>query len=165
MSITMSHDELSIRVAALEATEAVRVVVARYCAAVDDGDLVALAALFDPDAVLHGRSPQRGRDAVVAYYARVVDSGRSLARHHVTNQEIAITSPTQANHDARFLALFGHAGRAYLGFGVYRDVLALCDGSWRFTEKTNDMHGVAEVEATWGRPPLPDHGPWSVPAT
>jgi hypothetical protein len=159
----MSHDDLALRVAALEATDAVRSTVAEYCHAVDSGDLDALTGLFAPEAVLHGPRPQHGRQAVVAYYARVASSGRSLSRHHVTNQAITIVSPTCARHNARFLALFGYAERAYLGFGVYHDVLESDGGTWRFVEKTNEMHGVAEVDATWGQP-MPDHGPWSTPA-
>lgn len=64
---------------------AVRDVVTRYATCLDAGDLPALVALFDPDAILvNPRGTFAGRDAIERNFGWLIAHPRTV-QHHVTN--------------------------------------------------------------------------------
>ncbi len=67
----MPNEDLAARIDRLEAESAIRALAARYCFAIDDHDLDAVAALFTEDARVWSRDGVMdavGRDAIVAQY-------------------------------------------------------------------------------------------------
>ena len=67
----MTNTDLAARVDRLEAESAIRALAARYCFAIDNHDLDAVADLFTADARVFSRDgvmDARGRDAVIAQY-------------------------------------------------------------------------------------------------
>ena len=71
-ALSMVSEDILIRLDRLEAESAIRALAARYCFAIDDHDLEAVAGLFTMDARVWSRDgvlDARGRDAVTAQYA------------------------------------------------------------------------------------------------
>ncbi|MEO8176359.1 MAG: nuclear transport factor 2 family protein [Sphingomicrobium sp.] len=67
----MTNTDLAARIDRLEAESAIRALAARYCFAIDNHDLDAVADLFTADALVFSRDgvmDARGRDAVIAQY-------------------------------------------------------------------------------------------------
>lgn len=65
------NDNLNARIDRLEAESAIRALAARYCFAIDNHDLEAVADLFAADARVYSRDgvmDAKGRDAVIAQY-------------------------------------------------------------------------------------------------
>jgi uncharacterized protein (TIGR02246 family) len=67
----MINDDFAARIDRLEAESAIRALAARYCFAIDNHDLAAVADLFTKDARVYSRDgvmDARGRDAVIRQY-------------------------------------------------------------------------------------------------
>ena len=148
------------RLAELEVKEAVRELVARYCATVDALDRVEeLVELMAEDAVLRNPTAYEGRQAIHDYYQTFFSSGVTFARHHVMNQVVSVESPDRARHTSSFLAMIGREGRSLIAFGRYDDTIERRGGEWVFTEKVNEIDAMTSLEAGWGGE-LAGGAPW-----
>jgi hypothetical protein len=136
----------------LEAIEAARSVVARYCDAVDQGRTrEALGPYFAENAVL--RNPAgvtNGRDAILEYYDGFFASGATLSRHHLANQRFTALDGGRVRHEAYFLVLLARGGESFVGMGDYDDVLEHDGEAWRFVEKGNAVIGMVPLAEGWG---------------
>jgi uncharacterized protein (TIGR02246 family) len=120
----------------------------RYCHTLDAGDVDGAVALFAPDAVLWplfmSDEPERGRDAIAAWYQRYwigVTGAVRFLQHHIQSPMVDVdgdtararcyltaTSVSRANDDVR------------MSHGRYEDVLVKLDGVWRFAERRIVVH-------------------------
>ena len=139
------------RLARIEALEAVRSVVSRYCVVIDhERTREALAPFFAEEAVL--RNPAgltTGREAILDYYDGFFSSGVSVSRHHLANQRFTALRDGRVRHEAYFLMLMARDGESFVGFGDYDDVLAHDGDAWRFVEKANLVAAVVPLEEGW----------------
>lgn len=156
MADTVSATGLAERIARLEAIEAVREVIARYCRVIDElRDLVALAELLAPEVVLRNPDAHIGREAVLAYYESFFNSGVGLSRHHPVNTTITLETPDRAAVSSYFFVMIGREGRSHVGWGNYADVLEHSAEGWRYVEKVNDVLGLAPLDEGWGAASAP----------
>ncbi|MHB1593311.1 MAG: nuclear transport factor 2 family protein [Streptosporangiaceae bacterium] len=123
--------------ARLAAEAAIRDVLARYCHAVDDGDLAALGACFADDAELHAFGRERsGREAITALLDKVIPAGQR-GKHLTSNIVIGEIVPDPGGnptaHARSDFAFLGPDGSATTG--RYEDDLTATDGNWRITTR------------------------------
>lgn len=134
----MTDLDLAARIDRLEAESAIRALAARYCFAIDNHDLNAVADLFTVDARVFSRDgvmDARGRDAVVRQY----------------EQRFAVLGPSNhVSHD-HWIRFGGDPDRAEGLLSAhaelwrnettmvtalrYDDVYRREDGTWRFSER------------------------------
>ncbi len=128
------------RLQRLEAADAIRTLIARYCYAMDNRDLAAVVDLFTPDVVVRshdGVMDSRGRDAVMAMFQeRWSVLGPSFHWTHDVIVDVA-----DGSRDATGLvschAEVTRSGRAQLSAIRYSDRYRReDDGRWRFSERT-----------------------------
>ncbi|WP_419918012.1 nuclear transport factor 2 family protein [Candidatus Poriferisocius sp.] len=138
-----STAELLERIARLEATEAIRNLVARYGMAVDDRDLDAVAEMFTQDAVFRhgdGAVVNEGRQAIVDFYAdRLSSFGATYHYPHshlveLDSHHTGLASGTVAAH-----AEMAIGGRTFITGLRYYDRYRLDGGQWRFSERSIAM--------------------------
>lgn len=150
---TMSDTQWQERIAALEAKDEVRELVARYCSLNDAlTRLDELVGLFTDDAVMvNAAGDHVGRAAIDAYYRAFFDGSTEFARHHTMNQVIDILEPGVARHRSYFIAFLGRQGDSKIAFGEYDDVLVKTAEGWRFSRKGNHVVGITTPESGWAR--------------
>jgi ketosteroid isomerase-like protein len=153
LSSEPGDEPLELRVERLEAIEAVRATVARYCRVIDETrDVAELRELLTPDAVLRnpGMEPREGRDAVLDYYAAYFASGVGMSRHHPVNQAVTVEGRGRARHSAYFLLLLARQDESLVGWGNYDDTLERgADGGWRYSVKVNEVLGLKPLPEGW----------------
>jgi hypothetical protein len=119
-------------------------VLARYCHAVDHGDLDMALSVYWPDANDHhgnhwdGNGQDYMRD-MIARFAATTDAqpGRTGCVHHVTTTLISRTGPHDALVQAYFSAYVPHgADRLALILGRYLDHFQQRDREWRILDRT-----------------------------
>lgn len=127
------------RLAILEAKIEIAELLTRYCIAVDDRDMAALADCFTEDGSLvgkDGRPPGKGRDEVMKRYrARFRDLGPTC--HWTHGQVIRVDPETLTDASGVVLA---HAetwrsGKAHIAALRYEDVYRKEDGHWRIASR------------------------------
>jgi hypothetical protein len=122
-------------------------VLARYCHAVDHGDLDLALSVYWPDAVDHhgGHWDGNGQDYMrdmIRRFAEMTDAhpGRTGCMHHITTTLITRTGRHDARVQAYFSAYVPHGGdgedRLALILGRYLDHFQQRDGEWRILDRT-----------------------------
>jgi ketosteroid isomerase-like protein len=111
--------------------------VSAYFAAVNAEDWDALAGLWEPDAALYasGARPRHGREAIVAYYPRVLAGyaehfdrpGRRITEANTVVVEISFTGTTSQGRSVAFDALdvFDLAGPRIRRLSTWFDTAAV----------------------------------------
>lgn len=134
----------------LAAREAIRDTIARYAHCADGGRFEELVALFTAAGVMdvEGRSPLRGRDAILAFLVEVKTSlrtsaARPLIRHHVSSVRIEVVGAGEAVAASYFLAI---TERGPDHWGRYRDRLLDVGERWLFAERKVRVDGRAVRE-------------------
>lgn len=128
------------RLAILEAKTEIAELLTRYCVAVDDRDMEALAGCFTHDGQLigkDGREPGVGREAVMARYrARFHDLGPTC--HWTHNHVIDVNTETMTDATGLVLshAEIWRSGKAHVASLRYEDVYRFEDGAWRIASRT-----------------------------
>lgn len=146
----MPTTDIEARIAALEAKEKVKAVVADYCRKLDAVDIEAVSDLFVADAVLANPAGEHvGHARISDYYQAFAEAGTSFTRHHVINQEIEILEPGRARHRAYFIALLGRSGESSFAVGEYDDILIETADGWKFQRKGNLVMGSTTAERGW----------------
>jgi len=133
----MSQTELEARVRRLEDRFAIRELVARYSAAVDDRDVDAIVDCFTRDGAFVGQANRdtRGSEAIRAYYrSRISRFGASFHYPH------AFITEFDGDDDAHGV-VSAHAEMAIAGEAVwtalrYHDRYRREEGRWRFAERS-----------------------------
>ena len=134
----MSTNDLAARLDRLEAESAIRALVARYCFAIDDHDLEAVAGLFTSDARVWSRDnvmDARGRDAIVKQYeGRFTVLGPS---NHVSHDHLICFGD---NRDEAVGLVSAHAElyrneTPMVTALRYHDRYQRENGEWRFAER------------------------------
>ncbi len=118
--------------AALAAEAAIRRTLARYCHAIDDGDLAALAGCFAPGAELEAFGRTRsGREAVTALLAKAMPP-ESRGKHLTVNTVIgAMGAGGDGVTRASVLSDFAFVARdGSLTTGRYSDTFVLVGQDW-----------------------------------
>jgi hypothetical protein len=147
---------LDLRVARLEAAEAIRNLKARYCELCDAGYRAEeLAELFVEDATWDGGTAlgrHEGRAAIRRFFEGM-PSMISFAIHHVTNPRIDVAADA-ASATARWLLLQAATdatGDQAMWFAAaYEDEYVRVDGNWRFTRVALSTRFLAPYERGWG---------------
>jgi uncharacterized protein (TIGR02246 family) len=123
--------------ARLAAEAAIQAVLARYCHAIDDGDLAALGACFTADAELHAFGRDRtGREAIIALLDKVIPAdrrGKHLTANTVIGDIVVDPDGTRTAHARSDFAFLGPDGSATTG--RYEDDLAAVGGDWRIATR------------------------------
>jgi uncharacterized protein (TIGR02246 family) len=133
----MTDSDLGARIARLEAESAIRALAARYCFAIDDHDLSAVAALFTADARVHSRDgvmDATGREAIAAQYERrfeLLGPSNHVSHDHV----IHFDSADEAHGLLSAHAELWRDGKAMVTALRYDDRYRREDGEWRFAER------------------------------
>lgn len=133
----MATDTFEAKLAQLKANSKIRALVSRYCFAIDDRDLDAVAALFAPDARVwseDGVMHAVGIDAIVHLYkGRYASLG---ATNHVTHDHlISHESPNEASGRVSAHAEVWRDGTAMVTALRYADRYARIGDRWRFRER------------------------------
>jgi uncharacterized protein (TIGR02246 family) len=153
--VSGGQHRLAARVAALEAREGVRELLARYVRMVDGADMDALRELFAPDVtwVSPGRVTLDGLDAVAGYYADWFASPYRGTRHHLVNERIEVAGDGgRATAASYYLELAAYEELSIVGFGNYLDVCEReDDGRWRIAHKEVEVLGLARLDEGWAR--------------
>lgn len=132
------NEDLATRIDRLESESAIRALVARYCFAIDNHDLDAVAELFTEDARVHSRDGvmnARGRDAVIRQYEerfRVLGPSNHVSHDHWIR--------FGDDRDTATGLLSAHAelwrnGMSMITAFRYDDVFRRDGGVWRFAER------------------------------
>lgn len=123
--------------ARLAAEAAIREVLARYCHAIDDGDLAALGACFTDDAELHAFGRERtGREAITALLDKVIPAdrrGKHLTANTVIGDIAAGPDGNPTAHARSDFAFLGPDGSATTG--RYEDDLIATGGHWQIAAR------------------------------
>ncbi|MEM7286493.1 MAG: nuclear transport factor 2 family protein [Actinomycetota bacterium] len=132
-------EDLSIRLARIEAKDAIRDLVVRYGMAVDDRDMPAVGEVFTDDAVFrHGDDSivNHGRDEIVAFYTdRLRAFGATYHYPHSHLVELDPLDPDRATGVVCAHAELGIDGRTYVTALRYHDEYRCESGTWRFAER------------------------------
>ncbi len=134
----------------LELIEQAKVVTYRYGRACDRKDVDALRTeVFTPDAVLHvPRGDHVGADAIAAFYAAAFAAQPGTRRHFLTNQIAEVTAPGEVTVESYFFFL-SEDERSVIGWGNYRDVVVVRDGTARIRDKTIALDVFTDLDAGW----------------
>lgn len=139
--------QLQQRVRRLEATEAIRQLVARYAFVTDDRDIDGLRALFTQDACFrygNGTMEVRGIDAVIdVYHARF--AGMQHAFHAAHDHLIEFQSDQLATGRVSSHAEVTRNGEPHIVALRYDDVYALEEGAWRFRERAMSFYYYVRI--------------------
>ncbi|GAB4137912.1 MAG: hypothetical protein Tsb0016_03430 [Sphingomonadales bacterium] len=148
---------LETRIAALEAREEIRNLVARYCFVIDDRDIDGIAALMAPDAVFRsadGVMNARGRDAIIdQFHGRFAVLG--MTNHFTHNHVINIDGADHGHGLVNSHAELYRNGRPMIVALRYQDRYVRHDGAWLFAERLLSFGyylDVADYEALLGAP-------------
>jgi hypothetical protein len=136
--------------------ECERLIIA-YARYIDLGEATRVGALFAEDAVWRSlRSESRGREAIVARFARRERQTRLRSLHVCTNISIDVVSPTEAVGVTYYQLFRANAPsdgfppplRSLKMLGIYRDRFVRREGAWRFAERLVDVvFAVPESQA------------------
>jgi uncharacterized protein (TIGR02246 family) len=158
-------DTFDERLERLECVEAARGVLARYALACDAQDLSALADLFAEDCELEvpGRLC-RGLDEVVAFYRQAFADDPSRKSHFITNVKADWLGAGKVAVDSYFLYTAAGDASSVLGWGEYRDVVALAGKGSVFSRKSITIRRAVDVRDGWAlaglggdAPPTAEH--------
>ncbi|MFT4393556.1 nuclear transport factor 2 family protein [Gordonia lacunae] len=143
-----SDQDLAARLTRLEDLEAIRVLDARYCRHLDDGDWDALMTLFTEDGEFDGLSNPRGKDAMREFFAGLADGGLTSFWHFITNLEIEVDG-----NDAVARSFLWQPcvldGAASIAAGRYTDTLVKQDGQWLYRVKRVRFHFFGPLADGW----------------
>lgn len=142
---------LEIRVAELEAREAIRTLFTDYGRTLDNRDYRAFAALYTNDAEYHGGGGQvaRGAEAIASQLESVISANASGANLHVyTNEKIEVdvaAGTATATSRGAFYVENDSGGPMPLMWATYEDVLARVDEQWKFRSRRviGDLPGAS----------------------
>lgn len=139
------------RVQELEDREEIKELTARYCWHVARGEGEAVANLFTDDGVLDvtdsGRSPVRGREALLKFYRRSVTEPE-VAIPFIQNHIIEV-SGDEAHGTCGIEARFSRNGESVTAAGYYEDKYRRERGRWRFAERKLFFHHVVPLKQGW----------------
>ncbi|WP_181782701.1 nuclear transport factor 2 family protein [Pseudonocardia pini] len=121
----------------------------RWCWAMDDRDLEAVAACWADDAVLHttlpGREPQtvQGRDAIVGRLAAAWERMPPAGVHHILTTLLVeqADSETATVRTCTVSLRLRDGAPAFSSLGTHRDVLVKVDGDWRIRVREQTVEG------------------------
>ena len=127
-------DEITERFSRLENELAARNSISRYCFAIDDGDLAAVARHFHQDVKFVNPMGEElnGDDVVVRFFEELWTQERPWARHHITSMDVDASEPHQVVVRSQFLHLV--EGQPPVT-GKYSDTLRVEDGGVSCIEK------------------------------
>lgn len=147
--------------AASDAALAIPALLCCYADSIDAGRFADAAALFDEGELVIGERTLRGREAITAFWTKVIrlyEDGTPRSRHLVSNISISLDAQgLVAACSSQWTLLHQPVpGRApqLLATGRYEDKLILRDGCWRFAQRRYagiDMAGDLSAHLT--RPP------------
>jgi len=136
----------------MDAYEAIRLVMFRYCDTIDRGDFEATGALFTPDATYGpiGRTPAVGGASVTAALERnvLLYNGVPSTRHNVSNVMIELGEDGVSATAQSYLHVLHQApGGPIITMvaGTYFDRFVLADGEWRFAARSMDIELVGDM--------------------
>jgi hypothetical protein len=134
-----AHTDLELRVARLEARQALADLVARYCMVLDAGDLEGVGRMFTSEAVLQTPgSSVSGRRDIVAFYADRM-SRFEFTYHYPHSHVVSLLGDDSAEGIVCAHAEHAVEGRCVVAAIDYRDLYALEDAQWRFARRTLSM--------------------------
>lgn len=156
-------DDLSMRVAKLEAADQIKALKARYAKACDAGyDPAGMAPLFTEDAVwtdVTGRfGTHTGLRAICDYFAGASRS-MSWAAHYIVCPDITVADDLA--HAEGTWYLFQACtinGKAVWVIGSYRDEYRKEDETWKMSRLQLTLDAVTPIEEGWVRQPFIDGG-------
>lgn len=139
---------LAKRVAEVEDRLAIRQLISRYCFAVDNHDINALASLFTENASFGSASGGMGAVGRAAVLAQFKDRFRALGpgQHFNHDQVIEFESATRARGRVSLHAELMRDGRAMIGAVRYTDIYEKQNGEWRFAERVLSFMYYLPVE-------------------
>lgn len=109
--------------------------IVRYCIAVDDRDLDAVADMFLPDATFSAvGDPPRGREEIKIYYAARLER-YGMTYHYPHGVTITLDSDTEAHGVVLAHAEVSIDGRHFVIAMRYHDRYERFEGAWRFAER------------------------------
>jgi ketosteroid isomerase-like protein len=133
----MTDTSIATRIAQLEAREALRELIARYCTILDGGDFRGTAALFTEDGAFIGPTgPVTGREALVAFWTERTALWES-SFHYTHDHVFTFTSETEATGVVTGHAENGVGGQLVRIAYAYDDAYRRGDdGVWRFASRS-----------------------------
>ncbi|WP_232512509.1 nuclear transport factor 2 family protein [Rhodococcus pyridinivorans] len=133
-------------VARAEDIAAINALTARYALVVDDHDMECLADLYTPDAVLVGLSGTiRGRDAIVAYVGRTLDTYDGASIHTPHPGVVDFTGPDTALGVIPSHVEYAQDGVQYVLALRYHDRYERSDDVWLFAERRLEVRYAVPV--------------------
>ncbi|PKZ65949.1 nuclear transport factor 2 family protein [Gordonia terrae] len=143
-----SDQDLVARLTRLEDLEAIRLLDARYCRHLDDGDWDALMTLFTADGEFDGLSNPRGKDEMREFFAGLADGGLTSFWHFITNLEIEVDGNDAAARSFLWQPCVLD-GVASIAAGRYTDTLVKQDGRWLYRVKRVRFHFFGPLADGW----------------
>jgi ketosteroid isomerase-like protein len=156
---------LSARIARLEAGNEIRLLAARYAAAIDERDFERLTSVFAADAVLRGsRVEARGHEEIRAAIVATVSNWTGPTVHFIGNHDIDLHDEERAEGTVYCRAEHERGEEWLIEMLRYRDAYERRAGRWLITERiAQPWYAVDLLErptgplkVRWGdRPPAP----------
>ncbi len=146
--------ELERRLQHLENVGAVRKVLARYCQALDTGDLEALRGLLAANAslkVVPWGVQIQGRDAITEFYREFFAGEMKNGRHYCANICIEAEEATYRSF-CYFHETVERGSQSLIGWGTYEDVLAPEAGKWKFQQRLITILTLTPIDKGWAGP-------------
>lgn len=125
---------------------AIHSLTARYSLVVDDHDMDGLTDLYTADAVLVGLSGTlRGRDAIVAYVRRTLDTYDGASIHTPHPGVVTFTGPNTAHGVIPSHVEYAQNGVQYVLALRYHDRYVRSEDGWRFAARRLEVRYAVPV--------------------
>lgn len=135
----------------LENAEAVRSVLARYCQALDTGDLEALTGLLAANAklkVVPWDVQLEGRDTIAEFYRQFFAGEMKNGRHYCANISIEAEEDNYRSF-CYFHETVERNHQSLIGWGTYEDVFTQEAGEWRFQQRLISILALTPIDQGW----------------
>ena len=143
-----SETTLAERITRLEDLEAIRLLDARYCRHLDDGNWDALTDLFTDDGEFDGLARPRGRAELREFFAGLAAGGLTAFWHFITNLEIELDGDRATVRSSLWQPCVAD-GAASVAAGRYTDEVVKVDGRWLYKVKRVRFHFFGPLESGW----------------
>jgi len=140
------------RLAALEACEAARSLMARYADVVDDQDLSALGELLADEVVVDVGMRIEGREAVLGFFGQAFAADPTKKSHFITNLKTRSLGDGRVGVDAYFLYTAADDVQSIIGWGTYADEVVVRGGVAHFTRIALAIRRSVDVRKGWTIP-------------
>jgi len=151
MSLGEHLQRLESRLEHLENLEAIRLLLSRYCKALDERDIAAMTPLWSRDAVLIVRPWKlefHGTKAVLDFFSGYFSGPWIEPRHNCANEYIERSGDGYKSF-SYFHETLARDQLSVIGWGTWTDQLICEDGVWKFAKREINVMALTPVSRGW----------------